>query len=522
MKEHAIPDKLLLRRPMRPDEWGESYLADLIRLNGVLEPKTQLVDRVRSSLPWYPVPGRPSVSVDRFSLESPISGRPEYGNRDLPRWATLHRRTAPRYCPLCMVESRYIRTRWRISMLPICTLHGCYLKKELADPALTVKHKNLGLRSLFEASDEQLMEGAVCCLPAELAVARMVWEPLERAAEACAQPHADSALAERAGWTVVAWHLLGRVANIHRLQTHRQAGSNALSNITNFMAAGRARISPSQQGVRAFVLDITDRAQCRAIAQCLRALIAHDCNKGCVLSRASMTELYDALQAASPQMAARSTHYERQFREEGVQALRRQHAIDYLGIGKTEFDGWMKKLLLPNVTVFKTGKHQFKLFGRADLKQAKHYWHSLISVEDFLAEQNIDLPIYQALCNQRILKPEKLGHRHYLRRRDLSTLACRLELICRPAAKQGTNRRYPLFGAITFPPKCRAETIGAFVHAALEGRFPVYRCLHLPGLSSFYVGDKGLAWIHNCAAAGRTRSVPDHRADQPEPLHLPA
>ncbi len=522
MNDHASADRLLLRRPMHADEWAESYLGDLIRLNGVLEPKTQLVDKVRSSLPWYPAAGQPAVSVDRVSPQSPISGRPQYGNCDLPRWATLDRQTGTRYCPACMVESRYIRTRWRISMLPVCTLHGCYLRKEMPDPALMVKNRHWGLQNLLEATDEQLMEGAVCCLPAELAVARMVWEPLERAAEASTQPHADSALAELAGWTAVAWHLLVRVANIHRLQTHRQAGSNALGNITNYMAAGGARISPSQQGVRAFVLDLTDRTQCRAVAKCLRALIADDCNKGSVLSRASMTEMYDALRAASPHMAARSTHYERQFREEGVQALRRQHAIDYLGIGKTEFDGWIKKLLLPNATVFKTGKHHFKLFERADLKQAKQYLLSLISVEDFLAEQNMDLPIYKALCHQRILKPERLGHRHYLRRKDLSTLACRLELICRPAAKQGTNRRYPLFGAVTFPSKCRAETIGAFVNAALEGRFPVYRCLHLPGLSSFHVGDKGLAWIHNYGAAGGTRSVPDHRADQSKSPVLPA
>jgi len=271
-----------------------------------------------------------------------------------------------------MAESRYIRTRWRIPLLPVCTLHGCYLKNNLAEPALTILHKRWGLRNIHEISDEDLMDEAVCCLPAEFAVASAVWAPLERAAEASPNPYADKALAELAGWTALVWRLLERVASAHRYQVNRQLHSSTLTDITQLMTDLRVNISPSNQGVQAFIQCLTENVHCLAAARCLRAIMSIETRTESVVSRLPLAELHDALLAAAPQMAVSTKPNERRFREESTQALSRPQAIEYLGVGLRVFNEWMRTRKFPSVTIHKIGRKQVNFIDRADLRRAKY------------------------------------------------------------------------------------------------------------------------------------------------------
>ena len=101
-------------------------------------------------------------------------------------------------------------------------------------------------------------------------------------------------------------------------------------------------------------------------------------------------------------------------------------------------------------------------------------------------------------------------------------MVCRLELVSTPADLTQDGQSYPLLGKYTHTLAQCQGTFGAFVHAALEGRFRVYRCLDSTGLSSFRVGHEGLAWIRNRRIVDRTRSLAHHSPDQMDLLGLSA
>lgn len=517
----TTPTQLLLRRAMHPDEWAETYLVDLIRLNGVRKPWSYHVDQIRSTVPAPAGAARTADGIDRLTHQRARDGRPRYGAFELPSWASLHRTVATRYCPICMVRCRYIRTRWRLPLLPVCTAHGCYLKNDLAEPALTSQYKRSHFLYLADVSDEKLLDEAVCCLPDEFAVVSAVWGPLERAAEASPHPDTDEALGEMAGWTVLSWRLLECVARDHCRQVLQRTTSGMLADIARLMADARVSIAPNQQGVTAFLLGLTDNVHCLAAARCLRTLMLAETRIASVLCRLPLARLHDALMAAAPQMAVTTRAGERLFRDERSQALSRQQAVDYLEVSEVVIDDWIRKRWLPNVAVRKMGQKRFIFIDRADLKRARQYLLSLVYVEDFLREQGVDWPVYFALRKQAILEPVQVGDRRYLRRGDVAALACRLELLSTPAAEHH-GLTYPLFAESAVTLAARQETFGAFVHAALDARFPVYRRLDLPGLSSFRVGPEALAWICARRTIDRSHTKARYNADQMDLLGEPS
>ncbi len=219
----------LLRRPLQPDEWPESYLAAVVRENGVRRPWIYHVDQIRNLLPWYRVGGRDTNCIDRLTLPYSRDGWPVYGRAPLPRWASLQRSSGLRYCPLCMLESRYVRTRWRLPGLLVCTFHGCFLKSDVAEPALTTVYKRDGLLHLADATDEDLLAEAVCCMPDQFRVVRQVWGALEVAADKSPLPFTDDSLGHLAGWTVLAWRLVDQVAGAHVRHIRKTTSRGALA-----------------------------------------------------------------------------------------------------------------------------------------------------------------------------------------------------------------------------------------------------------------------------------------------------
>ena len=505
--------QLLLRRAMRPDEWGESYLADLLRLNGIRRPWIYDVDRVRENLPWYTSADLASHSLDKLTLQRARDGRPRYGSFNLPGWASLHRSVATRYCPMCLAQSRHIRTRWRIPLLPVCTEHGCHLKTDLAEPALTTQYKFAKYRYLHSVSDEQILEDAVGCMPDEFSAVTSVWAPLERAAESSSQPYADDALGELAGWSVLAWRLLERVARDHCRQVLQRTSSGTLRDIAQMLGDTGLSIASNEPGVLGFLRGLKSNVHSLAADRCLRALIAAEAREVSVLSQLPLATLHDALSAAAPQMTVTTRPGQRLFEDERNQSLSRLQAIDYLGVGEKVVDDWIRTRRLPRVTVHKAGRKRFIFIDRSDLKRARRYMLSLVYVEDFLTEQGVDWPVYFALRKEGILEPVQIGDRRYLHRDEVAALASRLETVSAPAAEHD-GQTYPVFDQSTVDLAGRQETFAAFVQAALDGLFAVYRSLDRPGLSAFRVGPEALAWLRARRAVDRARNKAPHADHQ--------
>lgn len=488
---NAVP---LLRRPLQPDEWPESYLAAVVRQNGVRRPWIYHVDQIRYLLPWYRVGGRDTDCIDRLTLPHARDGWPSYGHAPLPRWAALQRRAPLRYCPICMSRSRYVRTRWRLSGLTVCTLHGCFLKSDLAEPALTMVYKRDGFLHLADATDEELLAEAVCCLPEEFRVVREVWGPLEIAAEASPRPFSDDTLGQLAGWTVLAWRLVDQVAGAHVRQIRKTISRGALADAAQLFRDAGLTIAPNREGIQAFLHRLTENVHYKAALGCLRRLMATEQIETTVLAQLPLAQLHDALVAAAPQLAVATKAGEIVFREERERALSRNQAKEELGVQDPVIDRWIRTGAFRNVEYRQLGTKRFVFISREDVRRARRFQLSLIYVEDFLAEHGVDWPTYFSLRRSRLIAPVQVGDRRYLSRGALSDLASRLELLSAPA-EQLKGPRLPLFGQAAVRLSRSAGRYGDFVRAALEGRFAVFRDLGRPGLSTFLVGSDGIAWL---------------------------
>lgn len=500
----------LLRRALLPDEWPETYLASLARLNGVRRPWIYHLDAVSSALPGYQA-GCTSRSADLPASSRPREGWPRYGAAPLPRWNCVQRSAVIRYCPMCLLERRYIRTRWRLTGLPVCTNHGCYLKSNLVDPALSVDYKRPDRLHIVDASADQLQEAAVCCLPEELRLVRDVWGPFEQAAEASELPYADDELGMLAVWTMFTWELLVDVTRAHCREVLKTSAEGSLSNILVLLRDLQVGIAPSREGVGGFIRGFKQTVHYKAALRCIRRLMASEEKLASAASRLPLQELHDTLVAAAPQVGGMTKAGELLFQEERKHSMSRNEVTIQLGLNDKAIDQWIKEGRFQRVDVRRIGAKRFIFLPREDVRRAKRYLNSLVYVEDFLAEHDIDWPTYFALRESRLVAPIQTGDRRYLARSEVVSLLSRLELMSSPLAElQGM--RWPLFGRATVRLASSQSRYGELVRAVLSGRVAVFRSLSNSGLSAFRIGTDALAWLGSRGGSASNRHADGYSA----------
>jgi hypothetical protein len=489
----AEPHSVLHRRGLKPDEWPETYLAALVRMNGVRKPASFDVDRIRSFLPKTAADKGTSY-IDDLTMQRCNHGRPQYGALPLPKWASLHRRCAVRYCPICFTEDRYVRTRWRLPQLMVCSRHGCYLKSDAAEPAFTAGIKRR-LLVISEATDEEILKEAVCCLPNEFEVCAAVWGPLERAVQLSPHPFPDDEVGELAAWSLLAWRLLERVAQAHVFGVLRAASMGMLANIALMVGALGVSIAPSREGVLCLLRSLRYNVHHAAALRCIRELIKAERKDPTILGKLPLAELEELLAAAAPQMAVPNKAGHMVFQAERERALSLRQAMHELGANQFQMNHWLRARWFPRVEIRRNGAKRFLFIHRDDVRNVRKYLLSLISVEDFVAEHDLDWPTYLALRRAGVLKPICIGDRRYLRRTDLAVLVSRLELAsCPQPAAVLVDRA--LFSRQLVSMSRFKDTYSSLVQAAIEAEFPVFRDLDRPGLSSFRVGIEALTWIN--------------------------
>lgn len=492
-----------LRRALLPDEWPETYLAALVRLNGVRRPWIYHLDAVSSALPRYEA-GCTLRSTDLPASSRSREGWPRYGTAPLPRWNCVQRSAVIRYCPMCLLERRYVRTRWRLTGLLVCTSHGCHLKTNLVDPALSLDYKRPDRLHIVDASNDQLLEAAVCCMPDELQLVMAVWGPFEKAAEASELPYADDALGNLAVWTMFTWELLVDVTRAHCREVLKTSAEGSLSNILVLLRDLQVGITASREGVGGFIRGFKQTVHYKAALRCIRRLMASEEKLASAASCLPLQELHDTLVAAAPQVGGMTKAGELLFQEERKHSLSRNEVIIQLGLNDKAIDQWIKEGRFQRVDVRRVGAKRFIFLPREDVRRAKRYLNSLVYVEDFLVEHDVDWPTYFALRESELIAPIQTGDRRYLARSEVVSLMSRLELMSSPRAEQ-RGMGWPLFGQETVRLAASQARYGELVRAVLAGRVAVFRNLSNPGLSAFQIGTDALAWLGSCATPARRR-----------------
>lgn len=492
---------VLVRTAILPDEWPETYLVSLARAQGLRKPWGHDIDLIRSVLPWEKPSSDGVVALGR-ARRPYLEGRPQYGSMPLPPWASVVRAMPLRYCPHCLVEKRYFRTRWRLSGFQACTAHGCLLKSDLVDRALTVNYTRKGLLQFKDANDERILSGVVSCSPRELAAVSMVWQPLEQMAQQSESPREDETLGQTACWSVLLWRLLEEISRAHHKKVIKRPTMGPLAGVARLIEELGVVTAPSLDGMLALFAALRENIHVLAAKRFLDTLIVQEDRHPTALSTLPLTTLRQRLMSFAPVATPRTAYGEMAFRDLRAHAVNKSVLLEELaplGAGADVVDHWIRANLIPTTKLSREGM-SYTFVERTDVLQARRAMLSLIHARDFAAEHSLDWRTYKAIRDTSLLSTGALGLRGYLYRKEIVALTGQLELMSAPVHGASTLR-WQLFCESTFHIAEQRSTFVAVVKAALRGQIQVYRDLSKPGLSAFSIGVDGIAWL-----AGRRRA----------------
>lgn len=489
---------LPVRRAMFPDEWGETYLVALARAQGLRRPWGHDVELIRGVLPWGQSQS-PAGGGTREARIRYLQGRPQYGDAPLPTWASLVRAMPLRYCPECLIKERYFRTRWRLSGLHACTFHGCLLKADLADPALTVNYRRDGLRRLVTVQDDQLIEAAHCCLPRERHAISMVWRPFEQLAQTpvtAEKGENSEQIATLASWSVLAWRALEEISRAHHKKVLRLQTGGQLAGVGRLVEDLGIVLAPTMEGMLSLFAALRENVHVLAAKRLLEEAIIREQKEATALSLLPLQKLSERVLSFSRRATPRTPHGAMAFRDLREHTVNRAAALEQLaplGASSEVLERWIRCKLLPTVQVSRRGRH-FVFIEREHLRQVRRALSSLIHARDFATEHCLSWTTYKAIRDSGLLRTGALGLRGFLYRKDISHLTTQLELMSAPE-HQASALRWRLFGEATLQIAEQRGTFRALVKAAVQGQIKIYRDLSRPGLSAFSIGVDGITWL---------------------------
>lgn len=500
--------QLPVRPTMRPDEWTETYLVALARAQGLRRPRACDVERLRTVLLR-----NQSMAVAHPTLSSASSqntpGEAQHGEESLPSWAVIARSAPLRYCPFCLNESRYFRSRWRLAGLHVCTVHGCRLKSDLFEEAITTYLARRNRMSVIDADAARLLDGVVCCSAEELRATKMVWGPLEIVARTASTVEDRQQLTTLACWSAFLWNVLDVVAFAHHQQILHEPSNGALARVGRFVKDFEVATQPSMEGMLSLFASFTENVHFRAAKRLIDALQAREVREGTALSGVPLTYLGERLTALAPQSLVPRPVGGTALQGFGEHSICKAAFIDQLASQGPGYHALSRLIGRGQISTTKVlrGSREFTLIERTHARQARRMIQSLIHVREFMAQNDLDTTTYSAIKDSALLKTGIV--REYLYRQEIAALVSRLELMSGP----GSDERGPcwrVFSAMTVSAIGGPSMFFDFVQAAIQGQFKVFRDLSKQGLSAFSIGTDAIRW-----ATTRRQAIRSARAARP-------
>ena len=481
----------LTHRPLKPDEWSEDYLVSVVRDHGLRRPQPLDRIRIRGCLPWHQS-GLDETEAARHSrgLEL-LQGRARYGPIPLPFWASLTDGHICRYCPHCFSQDRYLRARWRIPDLLVCTKHGCFLKADMCEPAIRPAKASEKVVYRATVTDEELYRDAVCCLPSEFKVLSAIWGPMERAAEESALAAMDGQVAMVVAWALVTWRVVLRVAVAHVGDVVGSAAIGPAASIARLFADLGLSVSPDEGGVKRFLLGLRDNVHFMAAKREFRRLMRDEERQPTLAGKLPLAELEALCGSAAPNAVGVTRAWEIAFREERRQCFTRNEVMEQFGVSEVIVNRWIREGMLRRTEMRKVGQKWMYFIDRRDVKELWRRAQGLTYMDDFIDRNHMDSATYCALREGGFLKPVVFLDRRHIVQDEFTALLCRLELMCAPRPAT-VPMEHLLFGPETRRLAQSRDVYCSLVQAALDGRFTLYRDPQKSGLAAFSFGAEGL------------------------------
>ncbi|KGW58786.1 tniQ family protein [Burkholderia pseudomallei MSHR1328] len=466
----GIPYGQPLYRPApQQDEWSETYLFRVARANGTNRPRLSDIERIRPTL--------------AATATSKPDGYPVWGDSALPRWSVVTRVNKIRYCPQCMMESRYIRSRWRLTRLEVCTIHDVRLKDDLAEPVMTRGYKQADKYFVTEVTDEQLWEGAVCPMPIERRHHKQLWSGFERLITANKVPEAFVQLT----YVLFLEALFDAIAAAVGEAEYQPVGVTRSTRIADLIERHQLSFEPSLEGIRTFLQQITGAAQRMTILARLRRTQIDESHRPTCLSKLPISELRRQYSTSTwPNNTVPLQDFLARNRDLPRGYISVRGAASHIGCSYGLLMRVVKNDLFPGARIASFGSRRQTYLPPQAVAAYRRWYASLVRPQHVLSEFHLEHRGYAVLLCIKLLHPFSVDGDTFFRRSDFNDICQKLDDVSRPAPP-GHPQLYPLFGDwMSWRPNTKAASLEV-VKEALSGKVPTFKKLDSPGLSAYFV-----------------------------------
>ncbi|MCA8332680.1 TniQ family protein [Burkholderia cepacia] len=468
----------LCRPKMLTDEWIETYLYRVIRANGIRQPLLTDLERYRPTLP--------------ATESSKPDGYPIWDDCALPRWSVITRRKKIRYCPACLTESRYIRSRWRLKLFEVCTIHHIRLKDDLAEPVMTRGYREDGRYLVTDVTDEQLWAGSVCPMPSERRYVEQLWAGFERS---IIENDIPAAL-EKLPCILFLVALFDAIARTTADSGYLPISVPRSTTFAKVAEQFQYQATPNIDGIRTLLDKIAVIEHRHVVLACLRRMLGDEADRPTCLSNLPIADLRMRLLDDGRQWPGTPTR--------GL--VHPPHAVPegYVSFEKATLligctAGFLQYLInsdtYPDAIFVQRGQAHYTFLPLQEVEACRRWYASLVTREHVMSEFYIDKIGCSALVSVGLLDQVQIGSFTFFQRSSLTNICRRLEDVSRPFDAVGAQW-YPLFYAsITGTHILHADLIGILMKI-FDGKIPVFRHLTNPGLSAYFVEQHALNRVH--------------------------
>lgn len=459
----------LCRPKLLPDEWIETYLFRVARANGVPRPKLSDIERFRPTL--------------RVTAGSKPQGYPAWGAAALPQWSVVTRANRIRYCPACMVESRHIRSRWRLTTLEVCTLHHIRLKDDLAEPVMTRGHMQEGRHLITDITEDQLWAGATCPMPSERRHVTRLWSDFERLILEDNVPLAF----ERLTYILFLEALLDALATTAPESESPPVGTARSTRLAALVETHRLALVADSNGIFDFLDQIVVPEHRRAVLARLRRMLLDEAYKPTCLSSLPISDLRKRFFMEGQQIfAAQTGEMPLEMREVPDGYVSLEKAARTIGCPQDLLRRLVRNGILQGASASRHERKRYAYLLPQTLEACRRWYASIATREQVKEQLHVAQRGYVALLSSGLLRQLPFYKRPYFQRSDLTDLCRRFEAISQPCPSDISHLQ-SLFGEWL---PCRGrytKTSPDMLEEALHGSFPVFRRSDYPGLSAYFV-----------------------------------
>lgn len=488
MNTYHFSELPLCRPKMLPDEWVETYLFRVARANGIRHPRLSDTERIRPTLP--------------ATASSKPDGYPIWSDSTLPRWSVVTRVNKIRYCPECMTQSRHIRSRWRLTVFEVCTIHNIRLKDDLAEPVMTKGYKQEKKYFITEVTDEQLWAGAVCPMPSERRHIERLWSGFERFILENDLPGGF----EQLTYILFLEALLDALATTTQELDCSPMGVPRSTYLAELVDKYEFSIAPNLDGIRNFLNQINEPSHRNVVLARLRRMLIDEGHRPTCFSKLQIGNLRRQFRIGTQKDATTPDHrLPQQSHALPVEYVSLSKAASLVGCPLTLLKHLVHNNICQGASFVRNGMKRYTFLPSHSVEACRRWYESVAAPEQVTKEMHIDLRSYRVLLDAKLLRPiVKTDSSHWHQRSELTDLCRYLEKVSQPYSTNATEL-YPLFGEWLFVEARPRAVSHELVKEIFCGKLPVFRQLGKPGLSAYYVDRTALERIHKLWCAHRVR-----------------